>query len=179
MHDFTALFQHWFLVFAYRDGCSMESGDICRLADRIAEETNRYTGFKVFLLDFSLNGRIALYAGYGNQIHVVYRKFSQGWYLGLNENGGFGWVNAYRQIVQSYLHNVLAYLFRVVCIVRECLCVGNHEINFIKCTGVLQCYTFGKRTYIVANMKASCRAVACENNLFHKYSDSFRFINKY
>ena len=179
MNDFTALFQHRFLVFAYRYGCSMECGNICGLADWIAEETDRYTGFKILLLDFRLNGRIALYAGYGNQVHVVYRQFSQSRNLGLNENGGFGWVNAYCQIVQSYLHNVLAYLFWVVRIVGECLCVGNHEINFIKCAGILQLHTFRKRAYIMADMKASCRAVACEDNFFHKYSDSFRFINKY
>ena len=45
-----------------------------------------------------------------------------------NKNSGFFRVNAAGQIIQRNLHNILPYFFRMFCIIRQCLCIGNHKI---------------------------------------------------
>ena len=87
MHDLAALFDHWHLVFANRNGGSLECGDIGCLADRVAEEADRNACLKVTHLDFSLYGWVSLHTGNGNQVHIVEGKLSELRNHRLDENG--------------------------------------------------------------------------------------------
>ena len=59
VHDFLALLQHWKLILPNRNCRCAESGNICCLADRIAEKSYRNAGFKITLLisDFTVGLR--------------------------------------------------------------------------------------------------------------------------
>ena len=170
MHDFLALFQHRQLIFSDRNGSCMECGDVCCLTDRVAEKAYWDTGFKVPLLNLCLNGRVPLYAGNGNQIHVIERQFCQLRYHGLNENGAFFRIQTTCQIVQSHLCNVLSYFFRMLCIICQCLCIGDHNINFVEFSGVLQFYPFFQGTYVMSYMQPSGGTISGQNNLFHVFA---------
>ena len=173
MHDFLALLQHRQLVFAYRHYSSAEGGDICSLADRVAEEAGRNACFKVTHFDFILNGRVTLQTGYGDQIHIVEGQLGQLRYHGLDEKGRFSRIKAACQIIQCYLDDVLTYLFRVLSVVCKRLGISNHDIYLIVCTRILQLYTLAQRAYIVAYMQTSGRTVAGQDNFTHISLTSF------
>ena len=71
MDDFLALLEHGHLILACRNGGGAERGDVGSLAHRVAEEAERDAGLKVLLLDLGLDGRVALNAGDGDQVHVI------------------------------------------------------------------------------------------------------------
>ena len=140
-NDFACLFQHWFLVFAHRDSCCLESGNVRSLADGVGEETYRDAGVEVAQLNFCLYCRITLQAAYGHHIHEVKTQFAQFGNLRLNEDGAFCRVQPACQIVKRHFDNILTYLFRVVHIVRQCLCIGYENKYLVIQTGVLQLHS--------------------------------------
>ena len=140
MHDFLRLLDHGSLVLAYGNRGGMESGDIRRLADGIGEKAHRNAGLKVPHLNLGFHCRISLQPGYRDQIHVIKGKLTQLRNLRLNQQSGFLRVQAAGQIIQSYLDDVLAYLFRIVRIVGQCLSVRDHDENFVILAGILKLY---------------------------------------
>ena len=87
--------------------------------------------------------------------------------MGLHQNRGLGGVNAARQIVQRHLHDVVPHLLGMVKVVGEGLCIGDHEEQLLKPAAVLQHHAVTQRTDVVADVEASGRAVACEDDLSH------------
>jgi len=144
VHDFAALLEHRLLVLADRNSRSVECGDVRRLTDRIAEKTDRNAGFKVAHLDLCLNGRVALYTGHGDKVHIVERQLGQLRHHGLDEDIRLFRVNADRKIVQRDLHNVLAHALRVLGVVGQRLRVRNHDVNFVIFSGILQLHALGQ-----------------------------------
>ena len=173
VHDFLTLLQHRQLVLAYRHYGRTEGGDICSLADRIAEEAGRNACFKITHFDFILNGRVTLQTGYSDQVHIVEGQLGQLRHHGLNEKGRFSRIKAAGQIIQRYLDDVLTYLFRMLSVVCKRLGISNHDIYFIICTRILQLYTLAQRAYIVAYMQTSGRTVAGQDNFTHISLTSF------
>ena len=140
MDNFTGLLYHRHLVLTCRYGSRTECGDICSLADGIGKESYRNARLKIAHLNFRLHGWIALQTGYSNQIHIIYRQLSELGHHGLDKQGGFCRVQTAGQIIQCNLQNILAYLFRIVRIIGQCLCIRNHNKNFIVFAGILQFY---------------------------------------
>ena len=140
-NDFACLFQHWFLIFAHRDSCCLESGNVRSLADGVGEETYWDAGVEVAQLNFCLYCRITLQAAYGHHIHEVKTQFAQFGNLRLNEDSAFCRVQSACQIVKRHFDNILTYLFRVVHIVSQCLCIGNENEYLVIQTGVLQLHS--------------------------------------
>ena len=132
VHDLLGLLNHGRLIFAHRHGCCLESGNIRRLTDGIGEKTDRKTRFKIAQLDFRLHCRITLKSGDCYQVHVVKGHFAKFGHLRLDEQNGFFRVQPASQIIQSHFDDVLAYLFRIVRIVRQGLGISNHDVNFVK-----------------------------------------------
>ena len=85
-HDFFALLQHRFLVFADGNGRRLERRDVRGLADRISQESYGNTLFKVAHFYLGFYGRIALQSRKRDEIHIVKRKFRKFRHGRLNEN---------------------------------------------------------------------------------------------
>ena len=145
----------------------MESGDVRRLTDGVAEEAHRDAGLKVAHMDLALDGGVALQAAHGDEVHIVEAQLSQFRHHGLDENMGLGGVDAAGQIIQRHLQDVLAHLFRVVGVIGQGLCIGDHNVDLIVLAGVLQAHPLLQGTDIVAHMQAAGGAVAGQNDLFH------------
>ena len=141
VHDFLALLQHWKLILPNRNCRCAESGNICCLADRIAEKSYRNAGFKITLLDLRFYSWVTLNTGHCNQIHIIEGKLCKFRNHGLDKNSGFVRVNAASQVIQCNLDNVLAYFLRMLCIVCKSLGICDHNINLIIIAGILQFYT--------------------------------------
>ena len=111
------------------------------LADGVGEETYWDAGVEVAQLNFCLYCRITLQAAYGHHIHEVKTQFAQFGNLRLNEDSAFCRVQSACQIVKRHFDNILTYLFRVVHIVSQCLCIGNENEYLVIQTGVLQLHS--------------------------------------
>ena len=68
VNDLFTLLEHWKLIFSNRNSSSTECSDICSLADRIAEESNRNACFEITHLDLRFNCRVTLYTCYSNKV---------------------------------------------------------------------------------------------------------------
>ena len=145
----------------------MEGGDVRSLTDGVAEEAHRDAGLKVAHMDLALDGGVALQAAHGDEVHIVEAQLSQFRHHGLDENMGLGGVDAAGQIVQRHLQDVLAHLFRVVGVIGQGLCIGDHNVDLIVLAGVLQAHPLLQGTDIVAHMQAAGGAVAGQNDFFH------------
>ena len=169
MDDLAALLDHGALVLACGDGSGLEGGDVRSLADGVSEEAHRDAGLEVLLLDLGLDGGVALQAGDGDEVHIIEAQLGQLRHHGLDEDVCLGGVDAHGQIVQSNLQDVLAHLLRVIGVVGEGLCVGDHDIDLVELARVLQPDTLLQRADIVADMEPARRAVARQNDLFHTF----------
>ena len=169
MDDLAALLDHGALVLACGDSSGLEGGDVRSLADGVSEEAHRDAGLEVLLLDLCLDGGVALQAGDGDEVHIIEAQLGQLRHHGLDEDVCLGGVDAHGQIVQSDLQDVLAHLLRVVGVVGEGLCVGDHDIDLVELARVLQPDTLLQRADIVADMEPARRAVARQNDLFHTF----------
>ena len=148
----------------------MEGGDVRSLTDGVAEEAHRDAGLKVAHMDLALDGGVALQAAHGDEVHIVEAQLSQFRHHGLDENMGLGGVDAAGQIIQRHLQDVLAHLFRVVGVIGQGLCIGNHNVDLIVLAGVLQAHPLLQGTDIVAHMQAAGGAVAGQNDFFMMFS---------
>lgn len=83
---------------------------------------------------------------------------------------GLGGVDAAGQIIQRHLQDVLAHLFRVVGVIGQGLCIGDHNVDLIVLAGVLQAHPLLQGTDIVAHMQAAGGTVACQNDFFMMFS---------
>jgi hypothetical protein len=169
VHDLAALLDHGLLVLTGGHRGGLEGGDIGRLADGVAEEAHRDAGLEVAHLDLALHGGVALQAAHGDQIHIIEAQFRQLRHHGLDKDVGLGRVDAAGQVVQCHLQDVLAHLFRVVGVVGQGLCVGDHHIDLIVLAGVLQAHALLQGADVVAHMQTSGRAVARQNHFFHGF----------
>ena len=142
VYNFFALLDHRHLILANRYMCCTESGDVCCLADRVTEKSNRNAGFKISHLNLGFYGRVTLYTCHCNKIHIIKCKLCQFRYHGLDKNRRFRRIDSACQIIQCNLNDILTYFFRMLCIVCQCLCICDHNINFIVITGVLKFHTF-------------------------------------
>ena len=109
-----------------------------RLADRVAEEAYRDAGLEVPLLDLRLDGRIALDAGHGDEVHVVEGQLGQLRHHGLDEDAGFFRVDADREVIQRDLKDVLTDFLRMLGVVGERLGVRDHDVDLVVFSGVLK-----------------------------------------
>ena len=160
VHDFTRELDHRRLILAGGHGRGLEGGDVRCLADGVAEETYGNALLEVAHLDFGLHRRVALYAAYCHQVHIIGGEFAEFGHLALDEDCGLGGVDAYGEVVQSHFDNVLAHLLGVIGIVGKGLRVGNHHVDFVVLAGVLKFDAAAQRAYVVAHMQAPCGAVA-------------------
>ena len=142
MYDFFTLLDHRHLIFTNRYMRCTESCDICCLTDWITEETNRNACLKVTHLNFSFNGRVTLHTCNRNKVHIIKSQFCQFRYHRLNKDCRFCRIDPACQIIQCNLNDVLTYFLRMLCIVCQCLCICDHNINFIIITGILKFDTF-------------------------------------
>ena len=141
VYDLFALLQHRKLILANRNCCCAESRDICCLADRIAEESNRNAGFEITHLDLRFHSRVTLNTGHCNQIHIIEGKLCKLRNHGLDENCGFLRINPASQIIKCYLDNILTNLLRVLCVISKRLGIRDHNINLVIISGILKLYT--------------------------------------
>ena len=75
-------------------------------------------------------------------------------------------IDSDRKVVERHLHNIVAHLCGIVGVVRQCLCVRNHNKNLIKRPRILKFHSPLQRTHIMSHMQLAGRTVACQNNLF-------------
>jgi len=155
------------LILTGRHSSGTECRDIRCLADGVGEEAHRDAGLEVPHLDLALHGGVALQAAHGDEVHIVEAQLSQFRHHGLDENMGLGGVDAAGQIVQRHLQDVLTHLFRVVGVIGQGLCIGDHNVDLIVLAGVLQAHPLLQGTDIVAHMRAAGGAVAGQNDFFH------------
>ena len=168
--DLSCLLDHRQLVFSYRNSRCLESCDIGCLADRVGEKSYRDACLKITHLNLSLNGWVSLQSGNSNQIHIEKGKLCQLWNLRLNKNRTFFRIQSAGKIIQCYLNNILTDLLRIVCIVRQRLCICNHDKNLVVLSGILQLNSAFQRSNIMSYVKSAGRSVAGQNDLFHLYS---------
>ena len=136
--DLAALLEHRLLVLADRHSGRSKGRDVCRLADRVAEEAYRDAGLEVPLPDLRLDGRIALDAGHGDEVHVVEGQLGQLRHHGLDEDAGFFRVDADREVIQRDLKDVLTDFLRMLGVVGERLGVRDHDVDLVVFSGVLK-----------------------------------------
>ena len=137
MYDLLALLKHRKLILTNRNRSGTEGGNVCRLADRIAEKSDRNARLKTTHLNFRFYSRIALYAGYRDKIHIVERKLSELRHHRLDKDGGFFRIKSTCKVIECNLQNVLTHFFRMLRIVSQCLRVGDHDVDFVEFTGIL------------------------------------------
>ena len=118
-------------------------------------------------LDLRLDGGVALQPRQRHQIHVVEGQLRQLADHGLDEHVGLGRVDAAGHVVQRHLQDVLPHLLRMVEVVGQRLCVGDHEEQLVEFAAVLQEHAVAERAYIVAHVQASGGTVAGEDDLTH------------
>ena len=176
-HDLARLLDHGLLILAHRHGSRLECRDVCRLAYRIAEETHGDAGTvlarivalceaaQLYLL---FHGRIALEPLHGHEIHIIERKLGKLADLRLYEKRRLLRVETRRHIVQRDLDYVLPDLFGVVGIVRQRLGVGDHYIDLVVFSAVLEFHPAAQGTHIVSDMEPTRRTVAGKDNLSHQ-----------
>ena len=75
-HNLAALLQHGFLVFSYRNGCSLECCDVGSLRDGVGEEAYGNACLEVSHLDFGLHRRVALQTAHRHKVHEIERKLA-------------------------------------------------------------------------------------------------------
>ena len=160
VHDFAGLLYHRHLILAGRNRGRTERRDIGRLTDWICKESNRNARFKIAHLNFRLYRWIALQTRYGNQIHIVHGQLGQLRHLRLNKQCRLCRIQTAGQIIQRNLQNILTNLFRIVCVISQCLCICNHNEDFIVFTGILQLYAASQGTNIMSQMQFAGRTVA-------------------
>ena len=129
------------------------SGTLLRLLLRavVRESAQLYLG---------LDRRVTLQTLYRNQIHVVESQFAQLRHLRLYEDRRTLGVDAARKVVERDLDDVLAHLVRIVGVVRERLCVGDHDEYLLVESRLLQLDASRQRSDEVSQMKFARRAVA-------------------
>ena len=160
VYDFLTLLDHWHLILANRYvGCT-ECCDIGCLTDWVAEETNRDACLEVTHLDLCLYSRVTLHTGNGNEVHIIECKLGQFRNHRLDEDRCLLRIKSACEVIECNLHDVLTYLLRVLCIICECLCVRDHDIDLIIDTRILKFHTLFQRAYIMSNMQTSCRTIA-------------------
>ena len=118
--------------------CCTESSDICCLADRITEKSNRDACFEVTHLDLGFNGRVTLHTCNSNKVHIIKCQFCQFRYHRLDKDRGLRRVDTACEVIQCNLDDVLTYFLRMLGVVCQCLCICDHDINFIVITGILE-----------------------------------------
>ena len=137
-YQFACHLQHGLLVFTGWYCGGFEQGDISSLAHGITEEAQGDVGLKIAHLDFGLHRGVTLYARYGDEVHQIGGQFGQFRNLALHEDGTLGRIQTCCEIVEGYLNEVLANLFRVVGIVGECLYVGHKHKHLVEVSLFLQ-----------------------------------------
>lgn len=105
-HNFPGLLQHGQLIVAHRHGGGPECGDIGGLADRVGQKARWNAGLKIPLLNFGLDGGVALQPGHGDQIQVEEGQLRQLRHLRLNKQVGFRRIQPAGEVIQGHLQNV-------------------------------------------------------------------------
>ena len=75
-------------------------------------------------------------------------------------------IDSNRKVVECHLHNIVTHLCRIVGVVRQRLCVRNHNKYLIKRPRILKFHSPLQRTHIMSHMQFAGRTVTCQNNLF-------------
>lgn len=172
-HNLPGLLQHGQLVFAHGHRVRLKRRNVRRLRNGIRQKAHGQGQLEVFLLDLRLYRRIAFQPCQRDEVHIIKRQLGQFRHVGLYENGGFFWIDAAGKIIQRNLGDVGAYLFGGVEIIRQRLRVRDHNINFFKFSAVLQLHPTLQRADVMPDMQFSRRAVARQNDIFHKKGPSF------
>ena len=86
------------------------------------------------------------------QIHVKEGQFTQFGDLRLDEDRCLAGIQSAGHVVQRHFNNILAHLLGILDIVRQCLCICDHDKSFLIFTGILQLYTSSQRAYIMSHM---------------------------
>ena len=178
MDDLARLLDHRLLVLARGHGRRLEGRDVRRLADRIGEEAHRNAlalrrialdGLlrETAHLDLGLHRRVALQPLHGDQIHVVERQLAQLRHLRLDEERRLLGIEAARKVIERHFDDVLPHLLRIVGIVRQRLCVGDHDEDPLEFARVLQLHATAQRAYVMAQMEPTGGSVARQYDFFH------------
>ena len=171
-HDFSCLFKHRLLIIANRNIFGFKRGNVCCLTDRVSKEAGRNRTFKILLLNFCLNGRIALKTRYSHQIEVIQIKFCKRRNLRLNENRRFLRIKSGGKIIKRNLNQRIFDFFRVASIVGQGLLIGNHDVRSVF-SRILHLNAVLKRADVMTDVKFSRWTVARQNNIVFHYETSF------
>ena len=177
MNDLTGLLDHWGLVNSDWYCRSLECCDVRSLADRVCEESYRRALLVLILvlitlreaseLDFLLYGRITLETLDCNKVHIIEGKLAKFRNLRLDKDSHLFRIETGRKIIKRNLYDILSDLFRIVCIVCQSLCIGDHNEYLLKLAGILKLYPSLERSHIVSKMELSGRTVTCQNYFSH------------
>lgn len=168
MDYLAALLEHRRLILADGYDGRAEGRDVRRLAYRVAEEADGDARFEVAHLDFRLDGRVALDARDGDEVHVVEGQLGELRYHRLDEDGRLLGVDSAGEVVERYLEDVAADFLGVLGVVGERLRVGYHYVDFVEFPGVLERHAALERAYVMSNVEAARRAVAGQYYLSHR-----------
>ena len=111
-----------------------------------------------------------------HQIHVVERQFAQFGDLRLDEERRTRRVETRREVIERHLHDVLPHLFGIVRIVRERLCVGDHDEYALEFARVLQFDAAAQRSDVMPQMEPARGAVAGKNDFSHSVFQRSCFV---
>ena len=160
MDDLARLLDHRLLILPDGHRRGAESRDVRSLRDGIGIESYGDRLAEVAHLDLRLDGRITLQTRHRHKIHIVEGKLAQLRNLTLDKYRRLGGIQTAREVIERHLHDVAAYLLRIVGIVGQRLRVGYHDEYLVKFARVLQLDPLAQRPYVVAQMKPSGGSVA-------------------
>ena len=138
VHNFGTLFKHGELIFAYGHDCRVKCRDVGRLADRVVEKTDGNARTETSHLNFRLDGRVALQPRDGDEVRIIETELRESRHAGLNEERRFLGIESGGKVVQSDFEDVFPYLIRIFGIVGQRLSIGDHDVNLIESTGILE-----------------------------------------
>ena len=157
--DFSRLLNHRLLILACRNRGRLERRDVRCLRNRIGEEADRNAAAEAAHAKLRFHRRVSLKSCNRHQIGIIEGQLRQLRDLRLNQNRRLLRINSRRQIIQRYIDDVLANLLRIVRIVRQRLCVRDHDVDFVVIAAVLQLHSAAQRSYIMSDVKTSRRTV--------------------
>ena len=126
--------------------------------------------FEVFLFNLRFHGGVAFQPRKGNEVHIIKGELGELFDMRLHENRRFFRIEPARKIIERDFRDIRAHLFGIIKIIGERLRVGDHHVDLVEFTAILQFHAPFERAHVVPDMQFSRGAVARKNNIFHNFS---------
>ena len=160
-------FDVWLLVFADWHKIRVAEGDVCRLADRIADEAVGHVVVAV-LRSFGLDRWVVAQGVHRDEHGIEDRQLGDGWDLALQEERHLFRIETNREVVDGDLHDAVADQLWTLKVGRQRLDVGDLNEGVVV---VLQFHTVGQTAHIVTNVETTSWTVASED-AFHSHKST-------